>query len=406
MTYQREQWAWDGPVITFVVPWYGPHIAGGAEVQSRRFAEELCARGIPAEVFTTTAGGLNSDWTQPAFPTGTEMVNEVRVHRFAVRPRNAAKFDELNLRLLRGEVLSLLDEAIFVREIIGSDDLEAAIVSDNAQRLYIFTPYMFGTTYWGAWLADHAYFIPCLHYESYAYMTLYRRLFESAYALMFYSQAEQRLAQRMYNLKHERMLVLGGGIETDLTGNAERFRQQYGIEGPFLLYAGRRDSTKNTPLLLDYFQQYRQQGGQLALVFIGGSGTPVPAELLKSGAVFDLGFLPVQDKYDAFAAATALCQPSLNESFSIVIMESWVCGTPVLVHSNCAVTHEFSEQSGGGLHFRTYDEFFGCLQWLEANPTVARQMGQSGAAYVQRLFTWDAVLSRLLAFLRATGAWQ
>lgn len=395
---------WDGPTITFVVPWYGERVAGGAELQSRRMAEELCARGVRAEVFTTTAGGLMTDWTTPTFPDGGDLVNGVQVWRFPVRARRAAAFDRLNRRLLQGDPLSLLEEAIFVREIIGSDALETALATEHRERLYIFTPYMFGTTYWGARRTSYAYLIPCLHDEGYARMALYRQMIEGAYGLMFYSFAERHLARHLYALEGKRMLTLGGGVETDLAGDAARFRHAYGIDGPFLLYAGRRDSTKNTPLLFDYFQRYRRAGGTLRLVCIGGPGEALPDDLLASGAAHDLGFLPVQAKYDAFAAATLFCQPSLNESFSIVIMEAWICGTPTLVHSDCAVTREFSELSGGGLHFRTYDEFVGCLAWFAAHADLARQMGQSGGAYVQRFFTWERIVMRMLGFLRQTGA--
>lgn len=404
-TAQSNLWQWSqpaDPVLTFVIPWYGPEVAGGAELQCRRFAEELNWRGIAAEVFTTTAGGLMTDWTQPAFAPGPDEVNGVRVQRFRVRPRNAALFDERNARLLRGEQLGLLDEAIFVREIIGSDALEAAIAAEQGQRLYIFTPYMFGTSYWGVRQTSRPYVIPCLHDEPYAEMLLYRQMLEAAYALLFYSPAEQRLAHRRYQIRHTRSLMLGGGIETNILGDASHFREAYDMHEPFLLYAGRRDATKNTPLLFDYFRRYREEGGPLRLVCIGGPGDPLPADLLDSGAALDLGFLSVQEKFNACAAATVLCQPSLHESFSIVMMEAWATGTPTLVHSDCAVTREFSQQSGGGLHFRTYDEFVGCLRWLLEHPARIDAMGEAGAAYVRQHFTWDAVLARLLAFLRAT----
>ncbi|NJL34346.1 MAG: hypothetical protein HC893_11360, partial [Chloroflexaceae bacterium] len=129
-----NQWQWSQPaqpIITFVTPWYGPGVTGGAEFQARRLAEELHARGIAAEVWATTAGGLMTDWSVPAFPVGPDTVNGVAVRRFAVRPRNAARFDALNNRLLAGERLGLLDEAVFVREIIGSDELEAAIAAER-----------------------------------------------------------------------------------------------------------------------------------------------------------------------------------------------------------------------------------------------------------------------------------
>jgi glycosyltransferase involved in cell wall biosynthesis len=392
------------PTITFVLPWYGPRIPGGAEFQARRSAEELAARGVPVEVFTTVAGGVMSDWSTPAFAPGLDQLNGVAVRRFPVRPRRAALFDALNRRLLRGERLSLVDEAIFVREIIGSDALEAAIAGERHRRIYIFTPYMFGTSYWGARAAaERAYLIPCLHDEGYAELQHYRQLFEAARGLIFYSAAEQRLARRRYQIDQIPQLVLGGGVETALTGDADRFRAHHAVAGPFLLYAGRRDAGKNTPLLFDYFRRYRADGGTLQLVCIGGPGEPLPADLVAAGAAHDLGFLDPQAKLDAYAAALTLCQPSRNESFSVVLMEAWVCGTPGLVHSDCAVTRAFCEESGGGIHFRSAGEFAACLDWLQAHPDQARLMGRAGAAYVRRHFSWDTVLHRLLDFITSTS---
>src|SRR5690606_34364007 len=107
----------------------------------------------------------------------------------------------------------------------------------------------------------------------------YRQLIESAHGLIFYSAAEQRLARRIYRIGRRPQLLLGGGIETEVVGDAARFRAKFGLEGPFLLYAGRRDPTKNTPLLIEFFRRYNSQGGQLRLVTIGGPGAPLPADL-------------------------------------------------------------------------------------------------------------------------------
>jgi hypothetical protein len=82
-------WTWNGGTITFVTPWYSPNIAGGAELQCRRTAEELHARGVPIEVWSTTAGGLMTDWTAPAFAVGPDVINGVPVRRFPVRVASA-----------------------------------------------------------------------------------------------------------------------------------------------------------------------------------------------------------------------------------------------------------------------------------------------------------------------------
>lgn len=84
---------------------------------------------------------------------------------------------------------------------------------------------------------------------------------------------------------------------------------------------------------------------------IGPGKLPIP-ETCKN-QIHDLGFVPVQDKYDAYAAAEMLCQPSKNESFSFVIMESWLMGRPVLVHESCKVTSNFARESMVGCIFKT-----------------------------------------------------
>lgn len=87
-------------------------------------------------------------------------------------------------------------------------------------------------------------------------------------------------------------------------------------------------------------------------MLIGGGTIAVPNSV--KDCVHDLGYVSQQDKYDALQGALFLCQPSKNESFSLVIMESWLCGRPVLVHSACAVTKDFAQQAEGGLYFNSY----------------------------------------------------
>ena len=98
------------------------------------------------------------------------------------------------------------------------------------------------------------------------------------------------------------MMVLGCGVNTEFSTNADRFRKKYGLYEPFILYAGRSDFGKNTTLLVDYFQRFRQTYEKpLKLVRIG------PGKLAQGqddANILDLGFVPLQDKYDAFAAAT------------------------------------------------------------------------------------------------------
>ena len=93
-----------------------------------------------------------------------------------------------------------------------------------------------------------------------------------------------------------------------------------------LLYVGRRDETKNIWLLLAYLREYwARRGTPLKLLLAGRDPIDLPRNL--EPLVYDLGFLSEQQKHDAYASADLFVQPSLYESFSIVLMEAWLQGT-------------------------------------------------------------------------------
>ena len=134
------------------------------------------------------------------------------------------------------------------------------------------------------------------------------------------------------------------------------------------------------------------------LVLIGGGDIAIP-ESVKDD-VYDLGFVSKQDKYNAMAAASLLCQPSHNESFSLVIMESWLCGRPVLVSSQCAVTKDFAKRSNGGLYFKDYFEFEGCVEYILEHPEAAAELGANGGAFVRENFEWDIIVEKYRTFFQ------
>jgi glycosyltransferase involved in cell wall biosynthesis len=201
------------------------------------------------------------------------------------------------------------------------------------------------------------------------------------------------LANRLYRLDGKPRHVVGIGLDTSIEGDARRFRSTYGIDGPFILYAGRQDKGKNTPLLVRYFHRFLQSyKGDLKLVLMGSGGVPIPDTI--QGSVRSLGFVPVQDKIDAYKAATVFCQPSVNESFSLVIMESWLQETPVLVHGDCPVTKGHCLRSNGGLYFSNYPEFEETLSLLLRDDSLRTRMGRAGRTYVLENYRWDVVVER------------
>jgi glycosyltransferase involved in cell wall biosynthesis len=329
------------------------------------------------------------------FPAGLTEVNGVPVRRFPVDQVDMGQIFRTMAKAASGERVPYSEQLKFIQQHYSSLAL-CQYLRDHLDEFacVIFGPYLFGTTYWGMQaVPDKGVLLPCLHDEPLAYLTIYRELLEQARGILFNAEAERRLATERLGMINNSHAVVGFGFDPATpTGNAEAFRTRYNLPQDILLYSGRLDAGKNVHLLLDYFARYKdERPGPLTLALCG------TGDVLAGGRpdVAELGFFSEEPLRDAYAAATLMCQPSVNESFSLVIMESWLQSTPVLIHSDCAVTREHVEASGGGWAFRSYEDFRAALDQATGDRALRDERGRAGHAYITREYNWDAVLARL-----------
>jgi glycosyltransferase involved in cell wall biosynthesis len=120
---------------------------------------------------------------------------------------------------------------------------------------------------------------------------------------------------------------------------------------------------------------------------------PQHPDIITTGPVTD------DDKWAAMAGASALVHPSANESFGIVLLESWAVGRPVLVNAHCPATVEHVRRSGGGLTFGGYAAFETALDRLMGDADVAAAMGEAGREYGRDTFAWPVVTTRYRRWL-------
>jgi glycosyltransferase involved in cell wall biosynthesis len=230
-------------------------------------------------------------------------------------------------------------------------------------------------------------------------MTRFKEVFPFLKGMIFLAESESLLANELYDLSNVKTEVLGLGINANTSGDPKRFRENYGIKDDFILYAGRKDAGKNIDFLVECFAKYKINNPcKLKLVLLGAGEIEVPEHVRFD--VIDLGFVPVMDKYDAYSASLMLCQPSVNESFSIVIMESWLCGRPVLVHESCSVTKNFTVESNGGLYFLDYADFEGCIKYFTSHKEQADMMGSQGREFVIKNYSWDIVAEKYIKYFK------
>lgn len=386
--------------ITIVVPWCGPDTAGGAETQARQLAGALHAAGAPVEIWATNGRDAFAPPT-PHYATGLDTLDGVVVRRFPLTapsvdprlpPAVARRAD------LRAQLPAFPDHELrLLASLTSSDALLEAVAAEGAGRRFLFVPYPFPTTFWGALLAgERAFLLPCLHDEPYARYSTYRWMFRRAQRTLANSPAERDLALHCYDLPPDRVVVAGEGIDLTPRGDGAAFRRRRGLHGPLLMYAGRRDATKNMPLLLSYLREYwARRGTPLTLLLVGRDPLDLPPALAE--IVLDLGYVSAQEKHDAYAAADVFVQPSIQESFSIVLMEAWLQCTPALVHAGCAVTRQAVEACRGGLAFHNFAEFAAALDLLLGNAALRAELGQHGRDYVVQTCRWEDVAQRTIA---------
>ncbi|MBK8930747.1 MAG: glycosyltransferase [Chloroflexi bacterium] len=383
--------------VAIVVQRYGEEVSGGAELHARWLAERL----LPlAEIHVLTTCAVDYVTWANEYPAKTTLVNGVTVHRFAVdQPRDWAAAQKQTQALLLQDH-SLFDEIAWVK---AQGPYSTALLTAVRQSYanfdaFIFFTYLYATTYFGLPLvSDKAILVPTAHDEPFLYLPVFRPLFHLPRAIVYNTLTEKGLVNRVTgNHGRAQDIIAGVGVNLPDHVSAERFRQKYQIDGPFLLYVGRIAHGKNVPELLEDFQQFRQhQKDPLKLVLIGKANFDLPTH----PDIVPLGFLSEQDKFDALQAASVVVMPSLYESLSMIVLEAWLMGRPVLVNGRCAVLRNQCRRSNGGLYYTSYDEFSAALQQLLSNPSLRQQLGRQGQRFAQTEYHWDTIIHRYKTLL-------
>ena len=211
--------------------------------------------------------------------------------------------------------------------------------------------------------------------------------------MWFLTEPEAELAASLFDVP-ARNAVVGAGIDLPAGYQPDRFRAEFGIDGPFLYYAGRREWGKGWTELLEAFAQLiRHHPSDLRLVTSGVGEVIPPPDLVDR--VVDVGFLTDEQRNDAMAAAAGYVQPSVMESFSRTVMEAWAAGTPVVANAGSAVVSWHVERSSAGLLYRSERELVETLRFVADEPDAAARLAAPGRRYVEDHYRWPDVLDRM-----------
>jgi glycosyltransferase involved in cell wall biosynthesis len=383
--------------IALVPARFGQGAVGGAEIVLEQMARRLQARGWEVEILTTCA--LDHHTWENVLPAGKAMEDGLLVHRFPVVTTPGPERGQLEQAILGGAPLRLHEQQRWMNSGMRSPELFHHLLDHAGEyRTIIFTPYLFWITFACSQVApERSVLWTCLHDEPYASLELFQPLLTGVGGLLFQTPPEHELAHRLVATPAPHALV-GCGVEVPAGYDPEGFRRRHGIDGRFLLYAGRREGAKGWESLLEQLAAILgRRDLPFSLVTMGAGEVRPPAAI--ADRVIDLGFLPDEERDNAFAAADAYLQPSRYEAFSRTIMEAWLAGTLVIANGGSDVVRYHCERSEAGLLYDDELELEECLAFLAEAPETAAQLAARGRPYVLDNYQWDTVLDKIEAAL-------
>jgi glycosyltransferase involved in cell wall biosynthesis len=424
--------------IAFVVQRYGTEILGGSEYHCRLIAERLAPKH-QVEVLTTCAQDYIT-WKNE-YPEGTDRIRGVTVRRFA-----NAKTRDL-------DAFNRYSEWIFNSSHTREDELEwlrqqgpwCPALHDYLERnqhqydILIFFTYLYAPTVLGVRIAPRkTILVPTAHDEPAIRLEIYKEVFSAPAALAYNTDVERRFLTTHFSIRAVEEETVGCGVDLpqavyqrergdEATPDAPKddpdagdpipeedqppswrphlaargvlFKRRHRLHGPVALYGGRIDPGKGCEELIEYFSSYVQEGGDASLVLMGVKLMPLPEEPFIHFA----GRLPDPERLQALEAATLVTVPSPYESLSLLALEAFAVGTPVLANARSEVLVDHCHKSNAGLYYADRDEFVEAMKLLVADHRLRAAMGRNGRAYVRKNYRWDAIISkyeRMFAKLR------
>jgi glycosyltransferase involved in cell wall biosynthesis len=382
--------------LAFVVQRYGLEINGGAELHCRWIAEHLKKYH---EVGVLTSRAFDYITWKNHYSEREEIVNGIPVKRFSVtRPRNPERFGRIQNSILENEH-TLEDELNWLEEEGPLTPTLIDYIHDHQTDYdyFLYFSYRYYHSYWGINTLPHkSILVPTAEHDPVIHLRIFKELFKKPRAFVYNSVEEKKMINSLSRNEDIPGDVVGVGTEIPSAYSSQEFRQKFGLTGDYVIYIGRIDENKGCVQLFNYFQQFKKEESvDVKLVLVGSSKLNIPSH----PDIVYLGFLSEQDKFSGLDGALMLMMPSFYESLSMVTIEAWALGKPVLANAQCEVLKGQCQRSQAGLYYKSYAEFHAAFELLLKSARLREAMGKNGEKYFRDNYTWEVIENKYLCLL-------
>lgn len=378
--------------IAFVVQRYGLEVMGGSELHCRQVAERLFAAGHDCTVYTTTAQDYVT-WANHYTP-GETLLNGVNIRRYPVtEEREIQDFNVFSDWIFahphtRKEELDWMDRQGPRCPLL----LDALQEKQGEHDVFVFFTYLYYNTFWGLKrVQGRKALVPTAHDEPALHLDIMKDVFSSPAAFVFNTTAERDMLSANFSFAGKYGDIVGVGVEIPERVDTEIFRRKYGLNSPFLLYAGRIEPGKGCRELLEYFLSVSgTRDENIDLVLIGKQLMDLP----EHPRVRYLGFVTPEEKNAAMAAASVTVHPSHLESLCMAALESLAVQTPILVQGRTEPLRQHCSLGNCGLWYNDSSEFAAALALLQEDERLRESLGNSGLRYVRENYAWPRIINK------------
>ncbi|MDD4110573.1 MAG: glycosyltransferase family 4 protein [Clostridia bacterium] len=387
--------------LAFVIQRYGLEVNGGAELHCRQLAEHL-KDDFDVEVLTTCA--IDYYTWKNEYKEGETEINGIKVIRFPVDfERDKKDFDNYTQKAFANPGNLEIGEEWMKKQGPYSSKLFSYIEDNQNDYDYIiFFTYLYANTYFGMQKVkdkSKVVLVPTAHDEPPIYLKIFDSVFSCPSKIIYNTYAERNFVFNRFNNNRIENIVAGVGVEFPerYSENHGRFKAKYNLDH-YALYVGRIDESKGCKEMFEYFLDYKRNNpSSLKLVLFGKEEIIIPKT--ENDDIVSLGFVSDNDKFDGIFGADFLIIPSRYESLSMVLLESFLCGKPVLVNGKSEVLKDHCISSNGGLWYENKFEFVEECDDLLYKEDYSRLLGENGGKYVMENYSWHKIIEKVIQIL-------
>jgi glycosyltransferase involved in cell wall biosynthesis len=210
----------------------------------------------------------------------------------------------------------------------------------------------------------------------------------------------------LYSAPRDKCRVIYNGVRPDsfdFACDSGAVKSSIGVHpmAPTILFAGRVVYQKGVDILVDAIPQVVKHTPTAMFVFAGDGEMRWDLERSTRTRGLEantrwLGKVLSERLRSLFKSCDAVCVPSRNEPFGIVILEAWSAHKPV-VATMIGGPGEFVAHDCTGFSINPNpDSVAWGIDQIFANFEHARKMGESGRREVERRFTWEVIAKQTI----------